>query len=689
MNDRTATELINKSLSGELSPSDQRALDEFLSEHPESRAFAKLSSLIQKVAVDHANPDVATSDSSIRLSEVSKERMRRSVREAAAKSWMSSPAALVAETATAYFDRSQTANSSALPVEETRQAIARFTLIRKIGAGGLGTVWLARDEKLRRNVAIKEMNSNAAESPKLWKRFQREAEITGHLEHPNVVPLYLSGINSETGLPFYAMRFLGKQTLAEAIHEYHVRRRNANDNTIQLHRLLNAFLDVCQAIAYAHSRGVIHRDLKPENVALDNFGQVLVLDWGLAKLETDGELATRLALSGGPDEIPAGYSLDGDVLGTPLYMSPEQAAGDMELLDERTDVYGLGSILFAILTGVAPHEKSSKSQSGRTTVKELLDTIASSNPPKPRDYNPDVSRELEAICLQAMSTERFARHSSAEELAKEVESWIAGTHQRQAKYDAMRLTGRDLKSRLCVQIRQLAVTAQFMVELPPVQHLMAHVDGEREEFSTSRERLATILLALARTKNTLTGLSYAQISDERIDELVRIERSLHDVSNIRGLPASRLRHGATNMFHKIVMQQFPGECCIDFDFTVAGTVRIVAGVPVFDSRTEEPFGLILAEAEIGGLVRPELSATESSDWIYLIDDKDRILFSSRPGYQRGEQNAGSLISRWKEIATTLADATEYFEADREFYATRLSFPQNLNSIRIVLQVAES
>lgn len=685
MNEQIAGELITKSLAGALNADDQHELDEYLQANPESRAFAQWSSVIQQAVVDISQPDSAADDDSIRLSELSKERMRRTVREAAASAWLSSPAALVAETATAYYESNE-AEAPEVP-EETRQAIARFTLIRKIGAGGLGTVWLARDERLRRNVAIKEMNPQAADSSKLSKRFQREAEITGHLEHPNVVPLYLSGINAQTGLPFYAMRFLGKQTLAEAIQEYHARRHHAADAPIHLHRLLNAFLDVCQAIAYAHSRGVIHRDLKPENVALDNFGQVLVLDWGLAKLETDGELATRLALSGGPESISAAHSLDGDVLGTPLYMSPEQAAGDMDMLDERTDVYGLGTILFAILTGVAPHENSSKSHSGRA-VKEFLNAIATAETPLPREHNPEVPRELEAICLRAMSKSRFARHGSAEELAKEVESWIAGTHQRQARYDAMRMTGRDLKSRLCVQIRQLAVTAQFMVELPPIQHLLDHVDASREKFAEWRERLSTILLALAKTKNTLTGLSYAQVTDERLNELVRIERSLQDVSNVRGLPASRLRHGVTNMFHKIVMQQFPGEFCIDLDSTVAGSVRVVAGVPVFDARTEEPFGLVLAEAEIGNLVRPELTDAETGDWIYLIDDQERILFSSRPGDTRSQHIAADAISRWPEISAALEDASEYFEADREYYATRLTFPQNLNSIRIVLQVAE-
>ncbi len=683
MNDMKASELISKSLSVSLSENEQAELNQHLSETEEAKSFSNLSTLIQKSVSDMNRGGAVPDDPEVRLSAIAKERLRKSVREAQQQSLAASRQ--VAEKTTYYQNSNQDEGSS--PVDENRQAVCRFTLIRKLGEGGLGTVWLARDEKLRRNVALKEMTAGAAQSPKMWKRFLREAEITGHLEHPNVVPLYMSGVNPESGLPFYAMRFLGKQTLSDAIREYHARREDSSENPILLHRLLTAFLDVCQAIAFAHSRGVIHRDLKPENVALDNFGQVLVLDWGLAKLDTDGELSTRLALSGSMYDSSISQTMAGDVVGTPLYMAPEQAAGEMDQLDERTDVYGLGAILFAILTGNAPHEKSNRSDGGTLRVQDFLDSIANSDAPRPKDVNPSVPSDLEAICLRAMSKDRFARQPSATELASEVESWIAGRHQRQTKYDSMRMTGRDLKSRLCVQLRQLAVTAQFMVELPPIQGLLAALDSGREEYSTWRERLTTILLALAKTKANLSGLSYCQIADDRINELVRIERSQHDVSNIRSLPQSRLRHGAANTFHKIVMQQFPGECSIDFDLLTAGNDRIVCGVPVFDDATEEPFGLVLAEAEIENLVRPELQAIETQDTIYLVDDTEQILFASNRSRVKNSL-APDVISRWAEIKRTTSDSPEYIETDREFYATRLAFPQNNNSIRIVLQVAD-
>lgn len=735
MNDLQASELISRSLSGGLSPLEQQELAQHLARTPQSQSLANLSTLIQNSLQEMrhiADGDLvseADADAEERLSSVSKERMRRSIRAASRAEGNQRPTSQlqVAQTATTYYRSDTTA-----PVDDSRQADMRFTLLRKIGEGGLGTVWLARDEKLKRNVALKELNSQAAESQKLWQRFTREAEITGHLEHPNVVPLYVSGVNHQTGLPFYAMRFLGKQTLADAIRELHSRRLGAADDPIHLHRLLNAFLDVCQAIAFAHSRGVIHRDLKPENVALDNFGQVLVLDWGLAKVDSDGELATRLSLAGSLPSDSIDQTLDGEVLGTPLYMAPEQAAGDLSQLDERTDVYGLGAILFAILTGNAPHENSYRAATSKSRLREVLHRIATSDTPRPRDSNPAIPRDLESICMRAMAKERYARHASAQELASEVESWIAGRHRLQTHYEAMRQTGRDLKSRLCVQIRQLAVMAQFMVELPPIRGLQeltlpaqpqpmrdgsiggssidsevginsatgnsaitnaAEVDeaGQRaqepSEFAVWKERLSTVLRALAKTNPALHALSYARVHDDRINELVRIERSQHDAANIRALPQSRLRHSAANVFHKTTMEQFPGECYIDIDLSVVGLIRFVAGVPVFDPQTEEPFGLVWVEAEARRLVGTEMDVMRSSHTVYLIDDSGHILYTNKLPLQQEITLAANEISRWSEIAQTLAENAEYTEPDQEYYATRLTSPYNYKSLRIVLQVS--
>lgn len=699
-NDMQASELVSKSLSGVLSDEEKRDLEEYMTESEEAKSYASLSSMIHKSVNEFgANLDSSGDELLEGLSQVAKERLKRSVRKAKRDSFAMNAAnstqdqALsVAEKATAYYTRDEldskpsysTSTDEVDDTEQNRHAVARFTLLQKIGEGGLGSVWLARDERLKRNVALKEMTEAAATSKKVAQRFQREAEITAQLEHPHVVPLYLSGVNPDSGLPFYAMRFLGKRTLEEAIHEYHARRKVHADESVDLLRLLNAFLDVCQAIAFAHSRGVIHRDLKPENVALDSFGQVLVLDWGLAKLDSEGELCTRLALSGTESVSHLGNTLEGDVVGTPLYMAPEQAAGKLDDVDSRTDVYGLGGILFSILTGEAPHA-STKTEG---TVRQFLDSISTADAPSLTEINPDVPRDLANICQRALAKEKFARYSSASELAAEVENWIAGKRDKEARFDAMYMSARDLKSRLCVQIRQLIATTQFMVELPPIQGLLRNVDGDKEEFATWRVRLAQILQALAKTKPTVSGLSFSRVDKEKIEEFVRVERSLMDVANVRNLPQSRLRKGIASTFHQIVLQQFPGECAIDFDCTTAGTVRLVCGIPVFDDETEEPFGIVCTEAEIGNFVRPELDMIGQRDRIYLIDDNESVLFASARELEAKQTPIEELIPVWSELKKSLQESGEYRDPNREFYATKMQLPQKYNSLSIVVQLAD-
>jgi serine/threonine protein kinase len=410
LSDKKAIELVSKSFHGFLSSAETAEMDKHLQESEEARSFAKLSKVIQQSVSELGSmAEQGDEAAGLGLSQEAKMRINDSVNLAIEQKLSDSK---LAPTMAGQID--ETVDQPSVPSPQTeiqpgdhRQVGSQFTMIRKLGQGGLGNVWLARDEKLNRNVAIKEMNNHALQSPKAWQRFDREAEITGHLEHPNVVPLYQYGIDSKSGEPFYAMRFVGKRTLADAIEEYHDRCQAGNCDPLLLHRLLSAFLDVCQAIAYAHSRGVIHRDLKPENVALDNFGQVIVLDWGLAKIADDGELGGQINGDHDLSDEALAKTMVGEVIGTPLYMSPEQASGGE--VCHQTDIYGLGAILFAILTGFAPHEKSHDVSGGQLVVKDVLKAIAENETPLPRDYRVDVPIDLEAICKKAMSRKKYAR----------------------------------------------------------------------------------------------------------------------------------------------------------------------------------------------------------------------------------------------------------------------------------------
>jgi serine/threonine-protein kinase len=294
----------------------------------------------------------------------------------------------------------------------------RYTLSRLHATGGIGRVWLARDRSLGRDVALKELRPERAGTPAAWARFLKEAQVTGQLEHPGVVPIYEVGRRPEDQAPFYTMRFVRGRTLAETAAAYHRRRAHGEAGPLELRELLGAFVGVCNAVAYAHSRGVLHRDLKPQNVVLGDYGEVIVLDWGLARLlgQADGETqeAPLPILADGA----AQETVQGQVLGTPAYMAPEQAEGRLDQLGPATDVYGLGAILYEVLCGKPPFP------GGETTA--VLRRVIHEPPPRPRQLAAGTPRALEAVCLKALAKEPARRYGTAGELAGEVRHWLAG-----------------------------------------------------------------------------------------------------------------------------------------------------------------------------------------------------------------------------------------------------------------------
>ncbi len=283
--------------------------------------------------------------------------------------------------------------------------------------GGLGEVFKATDPGLHRVVAIKQLLPHHADRPDSRRRFLVEAEVTARLEHPGVVPVYRLFADA-AGRPAYAMRFVQGATLDDAVRAYHA----GPADPVAFRRLLLSVLQVCQTVAYAHSRGVIHRDIKPQNVMLGQFGETLVVDWGLAKVV--GRAADRAA--DGPagegtlvlaDDGSGGHTQMGSAVGTPAYMSPEQAAGRWDVIDHTTDVYGLGATLFAVLTGRPPLELGN--------WPALQQRIQQGDIPRPRQVNADVPRPLEAVCLRAMALKPADRYPSAAAVAADLEHWLA------------------------------------------------------------------------------------------------------------------------------------------------------------------------------------------------------------------------------------------------------------------------
>jgi PAS domain S-box-containing protein len=305
----------------------------------------------------------------------------------------------------------------------------RYAFTRLHAMGGMGRVWLAHDVALGRDVAVKDLRPEAARDARTAERFVREARLTGQLEHPGIVPVYELMAPADSEKPFYAMRFVRGRTLTSAIEAFHARRRAGEKEPPELATLLTAFAAVCNTVAYAHSRGVLHRDLKPDNVMLGDFGEVVVLDWGLAKIldQADRESADAVRLPADLADDPS-LTIQGEVIGTPAYMAPEQAAGRLELVSERTDVYGLGAMLYEILTGQPPFV-------GSNTL-DVIQKAVRGNPPPPDEIWPDVPPALEQICQKAMAKVPGMRYARAEQLAQDVQRW-QDTERRRAE-DALR-----------------------------------------------------------------------------------------------------------------------------------------------------------------------------------------------------------------------------------------------------------
>lgn len=343
---------------------------------------------------------------------------------------------------------SQTKNEPPLLVEtnlwtspENEDEGARYSRTRVHSQGGLGRVWLARDHTLNREVALKEIRNDRGVTAEKVRRFMREAQITGQLEHPNIIPVYeLSADSSES--PYYTMRFLRGGTLSDRITTFQ-KTKTAGWNSLELTQLLSAFVGVCHAIAYSHSRGVIHRDLKPDNIMLGAFGEVILLDWGLAK--TVDEVIGDHEETGPAVEVVGEAAVDrtqyGQIVGTVNYMAPEQASGNLRKIGPATDIYGLGGILYAILTGCAPHHRL-RAESGDGSTRAILHQIASGEAPSARAADQTIPKALDAICAKAMARSTKGRYETATQLAEDVQRWLAdepvSAHQAQFRERAVR-----------------------------------------------------------------------------------------------------------------------------------------------------------------------------------------------------------------------------------------------------------
>ncbi len=319
-------------------------------------------------------------------------------------------------------DEDQRAESGSSSSDPPYDTIGRYRIESSIGKGGMGEVLRGRDSELGREIAVKVLLEKHRAHPDLARRFLEEAQIAGQLVHPGIVPVYEMGTSADHR-PFFTMKLVRGPRLAELLSA-----RETTDS--DLPRFLSIFEQVCQAVAYAHSRGVIHRDLKPQNMMVGAFGEVQVMDWGLAKVlarsgrEQTSDSADETDVRIVRNQAEPSATRVGSVFGTPQYMPPEQARGEIDKLDERADVFALGAILCEILTGQPPFAGASGIEVlARAARADLADAFA-------RLDGCGADSELTKLATQCLSADPLARPREAGELARRMTAYSAGVQER-------------------------------------------------------------------------------------------------------------------------------------------------------------------------------------------------------------------------------------------------------------------
>ncbi len=317
---------------------------------------------------------------------------------------------------------------SSTEISELSERLGRYQLFGEIARGGMGAVLKGRDNDLGRDLAVKVLLESHRDKPELIRRFVEEAQIGGQLQHPGIVPIYELGTFADRR-PFFAMKLVKGRTLSGLLDE-------RCDPARELPRFLSIFASVCQTMAYTHARGVIHRDLKPSNIMVGSFGEVQVMDWGLAKVLPQGGAAddaaagktragdTVIATAQSAGNADSDLSIAGSVMGTPSYMAPEQARGEVDQLNERCDVFAMGSILCEILTGEPAFTGRSSGEiqrkASRGELKDATDRLDASG----------VDLELIALAKDCLATEREDRPRHAGEVAARINGYQSGVQER-------------------------------------------------------------------------------------------------------------------------------------------------------------------------------------------------------------------------------------------------------------------
>lgn len=375
-----------------------------------------------------------------------------------------------------------------------------YDVHKEFARGGLGRILEARDRRLQRTVALKELLTRGGRAE---GRFLREAMITARLEHPNIVPIHEAG-RWEGGERFYAMKLVRGRTLSEELD-------TATTDEERM-ALLPAVVDVCDAIAYAHSQGILHRDLKPSNVMLGPFGETVVIDWGLAKDMRQDDLLDDAPFEADSSSGSVFETADGMVVGTPPYMPPEQASA--QDLDARSDVYALGAILYHVLSGYRPYQNIKPAK--------VLQAVVSHPPTRLEALAPDLPRDLIAIVHKAMARNPDDRYPSAEEMAGELRRLLTGQLVSAHEYTAF-----EMLRRFVIRQKTAVMTAGLALSV-----LVAFGAWSFDRIREQRNQAShSAQVALARLDRYQLEHARARLDEDPTDALAQLTR-IHNLANV-------------------------------------------------------------------------------------------------------------------------------------------------------------
>jgi len=377
----------------------------------------------------------------------------------------------------------------------------KFRVEMLIGRGGMGEVHLVTDEDLKRQIAMKVMREDAAEEREHRLSFVAEAQATSQLEHPGIPPVHDIGLTPD-GRLYFTMKLVQGRTLAEVIHDLALKRREVQ-REYNLHKLVSNLEKICEAMHFAHERGVIHRDLKPENIMLGDYGEVHVMDWGLARVEAEFDEDVEDAAYVQTAKAGSGTETQhGQIKGTPPYMSPEQFRGDSSAVDERSDIYALGCLLYEMLTlhpafGGNLSEIISKKMAG-----EVVDV---------RERNPrrNAPEPLADVCRKAMAAAASERYGTAREMGDALRVWLDGRGERARRHqeaETLAAKGKDALAEY-TRLTKAVTDAERAADEEAAKVKPWQSVAEKDALLTARERVESLetdaALAFAETTRLL------------------------------------------------------------------------------------------------------------------------------------------------------------------------------------------